>query len=88
MDTMAVAAIEKTEVQGARELPCREEICDIKTFEMKIHSNQSLRNSKHASKEDRRRARRKGKQQLCEAWLALNRRIKGLSLSNDKGCAS
>jgi hypothetical protein len=33
MDTMAVAAIEKTEVQGAPELPCREEICDIKTFE-------------------------------------------------------
>lgn len=33
MDTMVVAAIEKTEVQGARELPCREEICDIKTFE-------------------------------------------------------
>jgi hypothetical protein len=33
MDIMAVAAIEKTEVQGAREPPCREEICDIKTFE-------------------------------------------------------
>ena len=33
MDTMAVAAIEKTEVQGAREPPCQKEICDIKTFE-------------------------------------------------------
>jgi hypothetical protein len=33
MDTMALAAIEKTEVQGAREPPCREEIWDIKTFE-------------------------------------------------------
>jgi hypothetical protein len=33
MDTMAVVAIDKTEVQGAREPPCQEEICDIKTFE-------------------------------------------------------
>jgi hypothetical protein len=32
MDAKAVAAIEKQKCK-ARALPCREEICDIKTFE-------------------------------------------------------
>ena len=64
MDIMAVAAIEKTEVQGAREPPCREEICDIKTFENGWALKQKFEQIKQDSKESRWCARGECEQEL------------------------